>query len=163
MKIINYIIKFFIICAISLGFYESLCAISAQEKAQIDLWIKKNKLNLYGDPANTIYKNGYNPLRKSDGKLMKIREYIISKHPDRPWSSLKVTVPPVSESKRKKIEAWLKKEGRNIYGDIEGTIYPAGYNPLKQKDGKTITPAELIAQKYADKEIKPWNVKAKKS
>ena len=36
---------------------------------------------------------------------------------------------PVSEELKKKIDDWIKKDGRNEYGDPDGTVY-AGGNPL---------------------------------
>ena len=45
----------------------------------------------------------------------------------------------ISEDLKKKVDAWIKKGGRNEYGDPAGTVY-AGGNPLfdernpKQKD-----------------------------
>ena len=36
---------------------------------------------------------------------------------------------PVSEKTRQKIEEWIKREGRNEYGDPKDTLY-AGGNPL---------------------------------
>ena len=45
----------------------------------------------------------------------------------------------ISEDLKKKVDAWIKKCGRNEYGDPAGTVY-AGGNPLfdernpKQKD-----------------------------
>lgn len=35
----------------------------------------------------------------------------------------------INEKTKQKIEAWIKKAGRNQYGDPKGTVY-AGGNPL---------------------------------
>ena len=35
----------------------------------------------------------------------------------------------VNEETKRKIEEWIKREGRNEYGDRKGTVY-AGGNPL---------------------------------
>lgn len=36
---------------------------------------------------------------------------------------------PINEKTRQKIEDWIKREGRNDYGDPKDTLY-AGGNPL---------------------------------
>jgi hypothetical protein len=36
---------------------------------------------------------------------------------------------PVSEEQKKKIDEWIRKTGRNEYGDTPDTVY-AGGNPL---------------------------------
>lgn len=36
---------------------------------------------------------------------------------------------PVSDTTKKKIDEWIKKAGRNTYGDPKDTVY-AGGNPL---------------------------------
>lgn len=36
---------------------------------------------------------------------------------------------PIDEEQKKKIDEWIKKSGRNEYGDPKGTVY-AGGNPL---------------------------------
>jgi hypothetical protein len=36
---------------------------------------------------------------------------------------------PINEKTRQKIEEWIKREGRNEYGDPKDTLY-AGGNPL---------------------------------
>ncbi len=36
---------------------------------------------------------------------------------------------PIDEKIRRKIDEWIRREGRNEYGDPKGTLY-AGGNPL---------------------------------
>jgi hypothetical protein len=36
---------------------------------------------------------------------------------------------PISDALKKKIDAWIQKDGRNEYGDPKHTVY-AGGNPL---------------------------------
>jgi len=59
--------------------------ISASEKKQIDSWIKKNNLNQYGDPVGTIYAGGTPLFDESTGQILDLYEYILKKHPDKPW------------------------------------------------------------------------------
>ncbi len=62
-------------------------ACSAAEKQLIDAWIKANDLNEYGDSKNTVYLGG-NPLfNESTGQHTDLYEYILKKHPDRPWNN----------------------------------------------------------------------------
>lgn len=126
--------------------------VSKEEKAKINAWLKQQKgLNAYGDIATTIYTK--NPI----DQIGKYR-YIIKNHPQRPWANIKVTIPVISDNEKSKIDAWLKKQGLNMYGDTP-RIYAAGENPLRQKDGKIISSYELIIKKFPDK---PWKKKKKK-
>lgn len=60
--------------------------LSSQEKQQIDAWIKANNLNVYGDPIGTIYTGGTPLFNEMTGKSIDKYEYILEKHPDRPWT-----------------------------------------------------------------------------
>ncbi len=61
--------------------------ISPEEKIKMDEWIEKNQLNVYGDTKDTVY-NGSTPLfNKMNGNLLDRYEYILQKHPDRPWKN----------------------------------------------------------------------------
>lgn len=52
------------------------------DKKRIDDWIKKNGLNPYGDPPDTVYAGG-NPLFDERRPGLKDRyEYILEKHPE---------------------------------------------------------------------------------
>ena len=55
------------------------------ERAKIEKWIVENKLNEYGDPADTIYAGGTPLFDEATGKTMDRYEYIKKKHPDKPW------------------------------------------------------------------------------
>ncbi len=55
------------------------------EKAKIEKWIVDNKLNEYGDPADTIYAGGTPLFNEATGQMMDRYEYIKMKHPDKPW------------------------------------------------------------------------------
>ena len=56
------------------------------EKQNIDLWIKKNKLNQYGDPQGTMYTGGTPLFNESTGKKIDRYQYIFQKHSDHPWN-----------------------------------------------------------------------------
>ena len=62
--------------------------ISNAEKSQIDKWIIKNHLNQYGDFQNTVYLGGTPLFNEETGETITKYEYIIKKHPDRPWKKL---------------------------------------------------------------------------
>ena len=59
---------------------------SMNEKEKIDAWIKANNLNEYGDPIDTAYAGGTPLFDEATGKSIDKYEYIINKHPDRPWN-----------------------------------------------------------------------------
>ncbi|MBI2074242.1 MAG: hypothetical protein HYT83_00220 [Candidatus Levybacteria bacterium] len=60
--------------------------ISSQEKQRIDAWIDKNDLNQYGDPKSTMYTGGTPLFDEATGKTIDRYDYILKKHPDRPWN-----------------------------------------------------------------------------
>jgi hypothetical protein len=57
---------------------------------------------------------------------------------------------PVNEEQKKKIDEWIKKAGRNEYGDPADTVY-AGGNPLfdERKPGLKDR-YEYILEKYPE-------------
>jgi len=59
--------------------------ISFEEKQLIEAWILENNLNQYGDPKNTAYMGGTPLFDEKTGKSIDKYEYILRKHPDRPW------------------------------------------------------------------------------
>lgn len=60
----------------------SIMAISEEQKAKIDNWIKQTGRNQYGDPPDAFYPGG-NPLFDFKGGGMRDRyEYILSRHPE---------------------------------------------------------------------------------
>lgn len=59
--------------------------ILSQEKQQIDAWIKKNNLNDYGDPKDTVYTGGTPLFDERTGQSKDKYEYVLEKHPTRPW------------------------------------------------------------------------------
>lgn len=60
--------------------------ISPDEKQRIDIWIRKNSLNKFGDLKDTVYAGGTPLFDEKTGKVTDLYEYIIQKHPNRPWN-----------------------------------------------------------------------------
>uniref|UniRef100_K3X6G8 Cystatin domain-containing protein n=1 Tax=Globisporangium ultimum (strain ATCC 200006 / CBS 805.95 / DAOM BR144) TaxID=431595 RepID=K3X6G8_GLOUD len=63
---------------------------SAEEKAQVDAWIKKNDLNQFGDSKHMAYTGGTPLFDETTGKTRDLYDYILHRHPDRPWKSIEV-------------------------------------------------------------------------
>jgi len=59
--------------------------ISEIEKQQIQSCIEENDLNKYGDPKNTLYPGGTPLFNEGTGETIDLYDYILRKHPDRPW------------------------------------------------------------------------------
>jgi len=62
--------------------------LSAQEKNKIESWISKNGLNQFGDPQDTVYTGGTPLTNSTTGASIDRFDYIISKHPERPWNKI---------------------------------------------------------------------------
>lgn len=61
---------------------------AAAERRQIDAWISAKGRNKHGDEAGTVYTGGTPLFDERTGNVMDKYEYIVSKHPDRPWASM---------------------------------------------------------------------------
>lgn len=59
--------------------------VSAQERQQIDQWIKKNDLNQFGDSKDTVYAGGTPLFNEATGQTMDKYVYILKLHSDKPW------------------------------------------------------------------------------
>lgn len=59
--------------------------LTADEKQQIESWITKTGLNQYGDKSDTVYSGGTPLFDSVTTQAIDRYDYIISKHPDRPW------------------------------------------------------------------------------
>ena len=56
----------------------------------------------------------------------------------------------MNEATKRKIDEWIKKEGRNPYGDPKDTVY-AGGNPLfDERSAKTKDRYEYILSKHPE-------------
>lgn len=61
-------------------------ALSPDEKERIDSWIRQNNLNTYGDPQDTMYAGGTPLFDEGTGQTTDRYEYILKRHPNRPWN-----------------------------------------------------------------------------
>ena len=59
--------------------------IDPAEAEQIDVWIKANDLNRYGDRKDTVYSGGTPLFDESTGSSIDRYDYILKNHTDRPW------------------------------------------------------------------------------
>ena len=59
--------------------------ISLEEKQLIETWILENDLNQYGDPKDTVYAGGTPLFDEKTGKTIDKYDYILRRHPDKPW------------------------------------------------------------------------------
>lgn len=57
------------------------------EKKAVDAWIEVNGLNQYGDEATRMYTGGTPLFDESTGMTKDLYDYILSRHPDRPWQA----------------------------------------------------------------------------
>jgi len=60
--------------------------ISSEESRKIETWIIKNGLNQFGDPTGTVYAGGTPLINPKTGANIDRMDYILQKHPDRPWN-----------------------------------------------------------------------------
>jgi len=67
---------------------------SAQE-IQIDKWIEKNNRNKYGDELDTVYTGGTPLFDETTGKTISRYEYMVYRHPDKPWEEFAEPKPAV--------------------------------------------------------------------
>jgi cyclophilin family peptidyl-prolyl cis-trans isomerase len=58
----------------------------ADEKKRIDAWLKKNKLNQFGDPEGLTYAGGTPIFNETTGKKQDRYEFLRNKFPDKPWN-----------------------------------------------------------------------------
>lgn len=56
---------------------------SSKEVTRMKKWLADKKLNLYGDPQSTVYRN--NPLMRN-GTLSAADDLVAAKFPDKPWN-----------------------------------------------------------------------------
>ncbi|MCX6809916.1 MAG: hypothetical protein NTZ65_04200 [Candidatus Berkelbacteria bacterium] len=60
--------------------------LTQEEKTKLEQWIVSNGLNQYGDTTGTAYSGGNPLLDEKTGQTLDRLDYIIIKHPDRPWN-----------------------------------------------------------------------------
>lgn len=60
--------------------------LSSEERAKIETWISDNGLNEYGDPSGTVYAGGTPLYDEKTSQTIDRFDYILNRHPDRPWN-----------------------------------------------------------------------------
>jgi hypothetical protein len=60
--------------------------LTSEERAKIESWISENGLNQFGDPTGTVYAGGSPLYDESKSQTIDRFDYILSRHPDRPWN-----------------------------------------------------------------------------
>lgn len=61
-------------------------ALTARERAKIEAWISESGMNQYGDPNGTVYVGGSPLYDETTGQTLDRMDYILERHPDRPWN-----------------------------------------------------------------------------
>lgn len=61
--------------------------ISTQEQESIEIWIKMNNLNFFGDPSDTVYTGGTPLYDETSGETQDRFDYILKNHPEKPWNN----------------------------------------------------------------------------
>lgn len=86
--------------------------VSTQEQQRIDAWLTAyaDSLNDYGDPKGTMYAGGTPLFNEAQGKPVTKYEYIVAKHPEKPWNQ------PLPEGRQVRRETDAKKEGSKKEG-----------------------------------------------
>lgn len=92
---------------------------SDEEKRQVDKWIGANNLNQYGDSKHTMYTGGTPLFNERTGEYIDRYDYILSKHPDRPWTTqvLHANLLAVSD------ESVKKSDGDDIKSAVRGPAH----------------------------------------
>jgi hypothetical protein len=56
-------------------------------------------------------------------------------------------MPPIDEPTKKRIDDWIRKNGRNEYGDSPDTVYTGGTPLFNEMTGRKIDKYEYILKK----------------
>lgn len=99
-------------------------AVSNEEKADIDAWLEDNKdsVNEFGDPAGTYYTGGTPLFDETTGKVIDKYEYIVRRHPDRPWSAGKADAMATGATLRSNMLATESENAVATGGSSFGTL-----------------------------------------
>jgi hypothetical protein len=57
---------------------------------------------------------------------------------------------PVDEQTRKKIDRWIKDEGRNPFGDPPDTVYSGGTPLFNEMTGRTLDKYDYILKRHPE-------------
>jgi hypothetical protein len=77
--------------------------VTADEQARIDAWLTAyaDSLNDYGDPEGTMYAGGTPLFNEQKGEPVSKYEYIVAKHPEKPWNEPLPTNRPTKPAEKK--------------------------------------------------------------
>jgi hypothetical protein len=56
----------------------------------------------------------------------------------------------VDEGTRKRIDAWIRENNRNEFGDPQGTVYAGGTPLFNEMTGRTLDRYEYILKKHPE-------------
>ena len=118
---------------------------SEDEQKLLDTWLAAHELNDYG------YDKSAGAEAVTSGQCGPF-ESVLFLYPDRPWQPFE-TSGVCSQYEQKQIEAWAKKNGRNQYGDPEGTAYLGGSALFMEDTGESITICEKVRRNFP---ATPW-------
>lgn len=113
--------------------------LSKEEKRAMDAWIHTNGLNKFGDAPTTVYLGGTPLFNEKTGETIDRYEYILRRHPDRPWHVSGVTATLLAVEKAE--DAVDETQGQ---GSVTGvlsmlgvfTVVLTGVAILKMRQGK---------------------------
>ena len=114
-----------------------------EEMAMIEFWIKEEGLNRYGDPKDAVYTGGTPLFDEATGKRTDRFEYVLTRHPGllrdlhKRYAPRGPQPPPVPVEWQERIDAWLRQQELNRYGDPRGTAYP-NWSPLFDEKNKVL-------------------------
>jgi hypothetical protein len=86
--------------------------VSPEEQNRIEAWLAAyaDSLNDYGDPKGTMYAGGTPLFNETSGQPVSKYEYIVAKHPAKPWNQPLPTNRPAPKPDAKKDSARDDKE-----------------------------------------------------
>ncbi|NUP98983.1 MAG: hypothetical protein HUU35_03900 [Armatimonadetes bacterium] len=100
--------------------------VNAEQRLRIDRWLRVNRLNEYGDREGTVYAGGSPLFDAQTGRWTDRYDYLLSRNPS---LAAYAGLDELDVTQRERVDAWLRANRLNEYGDPEGTTY-ANDNPL---------------------------------
>jgi hypothetical protein len=91
--------------------------VSDEEKHLIDVWLKQDHLNRFGDAKGTKYTDGTPLFDKQSGNVTDRIAYIVSKHPDRPWLPTEAPMAPMVRASPLNLAASEGASKRGAFND----------------------------------------------
>lgn len=114
-----------------------------EQRAMIECWLKEHNLNKYGDAKDTVYTGGTPLFDEATAKRTDRFDYIVTRHPDllrelhKRYAPRGPQPPPVPVEWQERIDAWLRQNKLNRYGDPPDTTYP-NWSPLFDEKQKVL-------------------------